>query len=314
MIIDDLLIALGGLSLFLIGLNSLKKCFYELSNTKVKDFITRFTKSNFRAFIVGIITTILVQSSASVTAIVITLISCDFISLTRGLLIIIGANVGTCFNAYLFTFNIANYSFIIIFIGVILSFFKHKKIQTLSNFTISIGLIFTGLNFLEDGMAIISTTPFFNETLLHLTSNDFTCLLSSTLLTALIQSSSIIIVLTQELYFLKSIPLSSTIIIMLGANIGTCLTGIIASINNNKTSKQAAWANVIFNVLGAIIFMIFLYPYTSLLQIIEDNYFLANPRLSVTTAHTIFNIISALLGFIFINQLVKLVTFKFKKE
>lgn len=301
---DIFLMVIGGLSVFLFGLNLTKENLKNIANIKLQKIIFSSTNTVLKTFIVGFIATVLIQSSSGVTAIVVSFIAAGYLTFPQGLGIMIGANLGTCTTAFLIGFEIQEWAFLIIIIGSILSFaFKKPRHQKASQVIMGIGIIFLGLQFMEIGFEGVASSNDFSKIIIDYANNNIIALILGIILTFLIHSSSAIIGILEQIYATSIITISPAIMIMLGSNIGTTLTGLIISYNDIN-AKKAVVANIIFNILGMALFFIFLKPYTMLLKLIEYKFFLNFPEMTIAFAHLIFNFITVILGYFFFNQLI----------
>lgn len=291
---------IGGITLFLFGLNSLRSSLFNLTSEKFKLILSRFTNTNIKAFLLGITSTAIIQSSSGITAITIILLSTDILPLKAAVLIILGSNIGTCFTPFLFTFNIGNYSLLLVILGYFLSIRKKDKIKLTGNIIISLGLVFLGLNFLDLGLNDISNYQTF--TYLFTTKSNFLSLIISTIITSLLQSSSATIAITQSLYQNSIITLTSSCFFMLGANIGTTISSYSYAKSLNSNAKLAIKINILFNILGSLIFIILLKPFIIFLNYLKDTFNLTN-QLTVAYSHLIFNLLTSLITFIFFDFL-----------
>ena len=303
-----IIMIIGGITLFLFGLNTLKSLLFTITNTRFKNILTSFVNSNFKAFLFGIIATAIMQSSSGLTAIAIVLLSSDLLDLKSTVLIILGSNVGTCITPFIFTFNIGDYSLVFIIIGYLLTIFKKNILKTLGNIIISLGLIFLGLNFLESGLNSVSETSLLNS-IFSLNKSPIFSLTISTLLATVLQSSSATIAITQSLYESNIITLTNSIFFMLGANIGTTISSYSYASNLKKEAKVAIKINIFLNVLGSLIFIIFI-KYFEILILKVETLLKASKELTVAYSHLLFNIISSLTIFIFFDFLFNLATKK----
>ncbi|HHU55272.1 MAG TPA: Na/Pi cotransporter family protein, partial [Acholeplasmataceae bacterium] len=308
-------LVVGGLSIFIFGLNLTKENLRCISNQRIQKIIYNSTNTVFKSFFVGFLATIIIQSSSGVTAIVVSFIASGILSFPQGLGIMIGANLGTCITAFLVGFNIQKWSFLIIIFGFILStIFKKPQYQKTSQVIFGIGLLFLGLEFMEKGFKEIATSPIFSDLIILYSNSNIVALILGIVLTFIIHSSSAIIAILEQIYAAGIITLSPAIMFMLGSNIGTTMTGLIITINTNENTKKAVYANIIFNVLGMILFFILLKPYTLLLHMLEQKFFINFPEMTIAFAHLIFNFITVILGYFFFNQLVGLTELLFSKK
>lgn len=308
--IDLIFLMVGGLSVFLFGLNITKENLKKLSSNHLNKLIDKCTDNNFKAFLTGLITTILIQSSSGVCAIAITLIASGHLTFKKGLGIMIGSNLGTCISSFLFGINIEEYSLIIIVIGA-LFFFPSKKLKTqlISQIIIGIGLLFLGLHLMGSAFEIMANQPKFSHLIIQYVNNNFISFLIGILITFIIQSSSAIIGVLEKIYASDLISLSPAILLILGSNIGTTLTSFISTINTNKDARKAVVANVLFNIIGAILFIIILPIFIKFLIFFKSQNIIRSKELMIAFAHLIFNLVSVILGYIFINQLINLTNF-----
>lgn len=305
--IDVFILIFGGLSVFLFGLNLTKESLKSIANAKLEYFIFNCTNTPLKSFLVGIITTILIQSSSGVTAIVVSFIAAGYLSFPQGLGIMIGANIGTCTTAFLFGLNVENNALLIIFIASILSFFfssdnKKRVCQAI----LGIGLIFLGLQFMGFGFDIVGKSKTFVLIMEQYANKNFPALIIGVLLTFIIQSSSAIIGLLEQIYAADLISLKPAIMLLLGSNIGTTLTGLIATISTNNEAKKAVIANILFNILGTVLFFFLLSPFAVLLEFLKQKGLINSKEFMIAYAHLIFNVVTVVLAYFFFNQLVNL--------
>ena len=304
---DIFILIFGGLTVFLFGLNLTKENLKSIANKKLEYFIFNCTNTPLKAFVVGIITTILIQSSSGVTALVVTFIAAGYLTFKQGLGIMIGANVGTCTTAFLFGINIESHALTIIFVASCLAFFiTNDTKKVICQAILGIGFIFLGLQLMGFGFDLVGKSPSFMKIMKEYANKNFPALIIGILLTFIIQSSSAIIGLLEQIYAADLISLKPAILLLLGSNIGTTLTGLIATIATNKEAKKAVVANILFNILGTIIFIIFLSPFASLLGYLKHQELIKTPQLMIAYAHLIFNVVTVFLAYIFFNQLIHL--------
>jgi phosphate:Na+ symporter len=312
---DTFLIIFGGLSVFLFGLNLTKENLKALASKKLEYYISNCTNTTLKSFVVGIVTTVLIQSSSGVTAIVVSFIAAGYLSFPQGLGIMIGANVGTCVTAFLFGINVEDGAFIIIIIASILSFvFQDKHKRMIFQAILGIGLIFLGLQFMGFGFDTISKSESFVNIMSKYANDNFPALIIGTILTFVIQSSSAIIGLLEQIFASNLISLKPSLALLLGSNIGTTLTGLIATIATTKEAKKAVIANIIFNILGVILFIFLLTPFSNCLTYLDSIGVITSPELMIAFAHLIFNVVTVILAYIFFNYLIIFTNYFFKSS
>jgi len=294
---------IGGLSVFLFGLNYMRDALIKISGQKLKHFISIAVGSKFKALLTGIVITTLIQSSSGVSAIVIALISANLITMTQGVMVMIGANIGTTTTAFLFTLQIENYSFIIIFIGYIFSCFKKPLINNIGSSITGFGLLFLGIYIMNFFYSHLSSSPSIINYFIYFSNNRFTSFLTGTLVSALIQSSSGTINLIQNLFFINIIDLKTAVSFMLGANLGTTLASLLFSVSSTRVAKNAVYINILFNLFGGIIFIIILIPFCNFLLFFQNHSsFIINNKILIAFSHLFYNVVSSII-FYFIYDL-----------
>jgi len=278
-----------------------------LGNTHLEKIIQTSTNTKLKSFLVGFIATILIQSSSGVTAIVVTFIASEYLSYRQGLGIMIGANLGTCITAFLVGINIQEWSLIIIILATIaLIIFKSRKSNLIAGVFLGIGVIFLGLQFMESGFTSVVESNLFSEFITLYSNNSFFAFILGVSITFLIQSSSAIVGILEQLYATKIIFLQPAIALILGSNIGTTLTGGFVVVNTNYETRKAVVSNIIFNLLGAILFLLILSPYAKCIEFLEETNFISSPQIAIASAHLFFNLITVILAYWFFDQLVNI--------
>ena len=305
-IIRNIFLIIGGLALFLFGLNLMRESLSKVNNDKLKNVIQKATGSKFKALLTGILTTALIQSSSGVTAIVVAFMSADIIGFTQGVMIMIGANIGTTLTAFIFSLNIESYSLAIIAVAYLLNIFKSFKIKQIANALLGLGILFQGITFMNEAFVLIADSPLFFLITVIISKNSVLGFIGGAILSALIQSSSATIGLVQNLYYLDIISLRSAVPIMLGANAGTTIASLIVAIGATRIAKKAINVNILFNVIGGVIFLIFMNPFIDLLEYLESiPNIIANRKITIAYSHLIYNIISTIIFFFLYNYLFK---------
>lgn len=297
--------ALGGLGLFLFGLTIMSDSLKSLAGSKLKMLIKKTTNTTFKAILVGILITFVIQSSSATTVIVVGLISAGLMTLSQGIGVMLGANIGTTITAFIIGLNVSDYALPIIFIGSFLCVFINLQKWNLSGSVIlGFGLLFLGLEFMGTGLKGLVNYPFFTKMITILSENWFLGILTGTFLTALIQSSSAFIGILQKLFATGVIPLAAAIPVLFGSNIGTTITALIASLSGSREAKQAAIGNLIFKIIGTIIFTILLIPVTKLFTLLQDKVFGESNMLTLAFVHLLFNVVTTFILYFFVNKLI----------
>lgn len=303
----------AGVAIFLIGIDFMGEGLKKIAGSKLKDLIDKFTSTPLKGILIGIVITVLIQSSSATTTLVIGLISAGIMTLKQGFGVIMGANIGTTITAFLIGLNIAPFAPFIMFVGVILLLFISKaKVKAAGQTLFGFGVIFFGLTLMEGALKPIAQLPEFSAIISNLSGNPFLGVLIGTLATAAIQSSSAFIGVLQALYStsvaagVTDFTLLTVVPLLLGSNIGTTITGVIASLSGRPDAKRAATFHVIFNLIGAIIFVIILVPYSNLMISLSTSLNIS-PKMQIATSHIIFNIITTLLLFPLVKYIVMFV-------
>lgn len=298
----DVVYILSFLILFLYSLKTTTLTLSKISNAKIKLLLMFATKTNFSAFILGVITTALCQSSNAITIITLTLVSSNYISFKKGVFIIIGSNIGTTFTSFLFSLNLFYFIPVILIIGFILSNInKHKEKGVI---LLSLGFVFFSLELLINKLESFVSTEYIYPFIDVFNNSSFLSFLGGTFFSAFIQSSNATIAITQGLYSKEVLSLCSGIALMLGANIGTTITGVITSFACSKDTKKVAFINFWFNFFGSVLFLFFLTPYVNLIKLLSSVFNL-NKQAIIALSHFIYNLICAFVFYILYNRLEK---------
>lgn len=291
----------GGVALFLYGIKLLSASLQNLAGDKLRQLLGELTKTPLRGIIVGIIVTVLIQSSAGTTVMTVSFVNNGLLSLQQALGLIMGANIGTTVTAQLLAFNIDTLALPLIFVGVFSSMLISKKqMAYLASGMIGLGLVFMGMQTMKTASHIISQHK---DLLLFLSKNPLTGVLAGIILTALIQSSAATIGLTIAVASQGLITLDMAIPIILGDNIGTTLTAIVVSLNASRPAKQAALGHVLFNLIGTVIFLTLLPFYRTIILATSPDI-----GRQIANAHTIFNVLNTIIFFPFVSLLAKFIS------
>lgn len=314
---ENILYILGGVAIFLYGIELMGEGLKKSAGNKIRSIIEKTTNTPFKGILVGILLTGLLQSSSGVTVLVIGLVGAGLMTLRQAVGVIFGANIGTTITSILIGLPIADYALLMIFIGVVMIFFfKRKIIQNIGTIILGFGLIFFGLDVMEIGLRPIVMTDQVHDLFLLFsdTSNSFFWFFGvtfGTLFTALVQSSSASIGIIQKLYHMNTesgvvtFTLWGALPMILGANIGTTITGFLASLNGTLEAKRVSAIHIIFNLVGTTIFLIFLWPYHEIIEWIEFTFLEPYSMATLAIAHVTMNVLTALLLFGFIDLLIK---------
>lgn len=299
---------LGGLGIFLYGLKIMGDGLQASAGDRLRDILNKFTSNPVLGVIAGIIVTILIQSSSGTTVITIGLVTAGFMTLKQAIGVIMGANIGTTVTAFIIGIDLGEYAMPILALGAFLIFFfKRSKINNIGRILFGFGSLFFGLEFMGDAVKPLASLDGFKQLMLDMSTNPILAVIVGAGLTALVQSSSATIGILQEFYQQDLISLNAAIPVLLGDNIGTTITAILASLAGSIAAKRAALVHVIFNLIGVIIFTIFLPVVIHLISLLQDVWHL-KPAMTIAVSHGIFNITNTLIQLPFVAGLAWIVT------
>ena len=299
---------LGGLGLFLYSIKTMGDGLQQAAGDRLRFYIDKYTSNPFFGILVGIGMTALIQSSSGVTVITVGLVSAGLLTLRQAIGIVMGANIGTTVTSFIIGFKLGDYALPMLFLGAVCLFFtKNRTINNIGRIVFGVGGIFFALNLMSGAMEPLKDLQVFKDYMVELSKNPILGVLVGTGLTLLIQASSATIGILQNLYASNLIDLQGALPVLFGDNIGTTITAIIASLGANIAAKRVAAAHVTFNVIGTVICIIFLVPFTGLIQWFESFLNLA-PEMTIAFAHGTFNITNTIIQFPFIGALAFMVT------
>ncbi len=306
----------GGLAIFIYGMNMMSECLQKAAGEKMKSILALLTRNPVLGVLAGAITTAVLQSSSATTVMAIGFVSAGLMSLPQAISIIFGANIGTTMTAQIIAFKITDYIYIIIFIGFIISFVaKSEKVKSIGQTIFAFGLLFLGIETMGDVMKPLASSPVFTDLIAKVSNMPVLGVAVGTLMTLVVQSSSATIAVLQNFAaqagpdgVTSILGLTGAIPILLGDNIGTTITALLASIGQNKDAKRTAVAHCIFNVSGCLLFIWFIKPFAAFIQYISPK----GPEIEVISrqianSHTVFNITMTLIWVCLINVMVKIV-------
>ncbi|HCT63185.1 MAG TPA: Na/Pi-cotransporter II [Erysipelotrichaceae bacterium] len=295
---------LGGFGLFLFGIKFMGDGLKSYAGDKLRDFIDRYTTKVWMGVLVGIVATILVQSSSASTAITIGFVRAGLMRLDQAVGIILGANIGTTTTAFLVGLKVERYALYFIFIGaMMLLFSKRKKNAYLGEIVLGFGVLFFGLSIMGTALKLLKDIDAFHDLALLMSDSPLLAVTGGAVMTGLIQSSSAMIAIIQKIYESGGIAFDAVLPFLFGSNIGTTVTAILAAMGGSLAARRAAGVHTLFNILVSVIAMILLVPYYNLIMFITDR-FRIEPMMQIAISHIIFNIGGTLLFYPFIKQLV----------
>jgi len=300
---------LGGLGLFLYGMKLMGDGFENAAGDKLKGIFDRITSNPVKGVLTGTIVTAIIQSSSATTVMVVGFVNAGLMNLYQATSVIMGANIGTTITAQLITFKFDAFAPVFLAIGAVMILFCNKrKVKEVGQIILGFGILFLGLKLMSSAMSPLKDSVFFTNLILKLEGHTILGLLIGMMMTAVLQSSSASTGILVALASTGSLPLTVAIPILLGNNIGTCVTALISSIGTSITAKKAAVIHLLFNLIGAVIFLIIPVSFLAniVLAISPNSGVEAIPR-QIANAHTIFNVVNTLLLLPLIKYLVAFV-------
>ncbi len=291
--LTNLFSMLGGLALFLYGMNMMSNGLEMAAGNKMKTILEKLTSNRILGVLVGALVTAIIQSSSATTVMVVGFVNSGLMSLTSAVWVIMGANIGTTITGQLIAIDITAIAPLIAFIGVaMIVFFKSQKLDAIGGVIGGLGILFIGMETMSSAMVPLRTMPEFVG-LISKFQNPFIGILVGALFTALIQSSSASVGILQALAKSGVMTLSSSIYVLFGQNIGTCITSVLASIGTSKNAKRTTIIHLSFNIIGTVLFVTIsmLFPFADLVQSLTPS----NVAAQIANVHTIFNVTTTLL-------------------
>lgn len=308
---SSVILLLVGLGVFLLGFKFLGDSIEKLSASKLRALFNKAAGNRFAGVGVGALATAIVQSSSVTTVMVVGFVNAGVMTLTQAAAVIMGANIGTTITGWLVwlnQFNVMMYAMLLTLVGLIMTMVtKNNKVNTAGTLIASLGLVFVGLEIMSGSMAGVAKEPFVEDALTSVT-NPLLLLLIGAGITAIVQSSSavtsVLIVMAQNGLLIGGGG-NGILFVILGTNIGTCITAVLSSIGANTNAKRACLYHLMFNVIGSIIFLIVFWIWGGFYDDVLMQWF-HNDTTCITFFHTMFNVICTCLYLPFIKYLVKL--------
>ena len=305
---------LAGLGAFLFGFKVLSDNIEKLATNRLRGWFDKTGKSRLAGVGIGTAVTAIIQSSSATTVMVVGFVNAGLMSLFQATTVIMGANIGTTITAYIASMaEIPLIEFVTIFtcIGVFMNMLsKREKVKTIGLMLAGLGLVFLGLEYMSGAMSIYRESAAFKD-FLQTVSNPFLLLLIGVVFTAIVQSSSavtslVIVMVSQGLIIGNGG--NDVLFLVLGSNIGTCITAILSSIGANTNAKRASLIHLMFNVFGSVIFTVFLLLWPSFMQDTLMSWFPGAAGLQIALFHTFFNVVCTCLFLPLANVFVKIAT------
>ena len=307
---------LGGLAVFIYGMNMMSECLQKAAGEKMKKILSLLTRNPVMGALAGMLVTAVLQSSSATTVMAIGFVSAGLMTLPQAISIIFGANIGTTMTAQLIAFKLSDYIYAIIFIGFIVYFIsKSERVKNVGMTIFAFGLLFLGIETMGSVMKPLASSPIFTELIGKVADVPILGVAVGALMTLVVQSSSATIAVLQNFAaqpgadgVTSIIGLAGAIPILFGDNIGTTITALLASIGQPKDAKRTALAHCIFNISGCFLFIWFVKPLAAFIQYISPK----GPEIEVISrqianTHTFFNLVMTLIWVPLVGVMVKIV-------
>ncbi len=303
---EILLGLMGGLGLFLFGMKLMSDGLEKAAGAKMRSILEFFTKNTIRGILVGTFFTAVIQSSSAATVMTVSFVNSGLMNLYQAAGVIMGANIGTTVTSQLISFNLSALAPLFVIAGVVMYMFcKRQKIQNIGMVILGFGVLFMGMTTMSSSMSTLKTDPVVLETMSSLT-NHYLAILVGIVVTAVLQSSSATVGIVLLLANQGLLDIRICFFIILGCNIGSCVSAMLASLNGKRDAKRTALIHLLFNIIGTIIIFLVLTvalePITAFIQNISGH----NPGREVANAHTLIKITEVIILAPFVKQIVHL--------
>jgi phosphate:Na+ symporter len=290
---------LGGLALFMYGIRMLNAGMEKLTGEQIQKWLERMTRGRFRSALFGTVATALIHSSGLLMVTMIGLINANLMTVEQTIGVIIGQEIGTTLTAQIVAFNIGNFNMVFVVLGVIVfEFFQHRDWKKYGEISFGIGIVFLGMTLMSGALKELMQIPWVADSLVAMGQYPLAAILAGLVMTATVQSSTAVTSVTVAMGMSHAITIEGAVGIILGANIGSCITGFIASFQLSRAARQASMAQIFINVLGVLLFLPFISPYADLISHTSSEL----PR-QIANAHTIFNVAVSAILFPFVKQI-----------
>lgn len=304
MTITHLLSFLAGLGLFLYGITAMGEGLEHAADSKMKKVLSALTKNKFIAVLTGALVTSIIQSSSATTVMVVGFVNAGLMSLTQAVGVIMGANIGTTVTSVLIAMDLTFIAPVALSVGAFIMLFTKKDFaKHFAQISVGFGMLFWGMDTMSQAMIPLRDSEVFVYFMTNF-DNSLVGILIGVVITAIIQSSSASIGILQMLALQGLVPIDFGVYILLGQNIGTCVTALMSAAGSKTNSKRTAVIHLLFNMFGAVLFLLItaFTPYTRLLASISDNV-----SVQISAAHIIFNVVNTVVLFPFTDLLIKAV-------
>jgi len=284
---------IGGLALFLFGMKLMSEGLMRVAGNRMKSILSRLTSNRLMGLVAGAVVTAIIQSSSATTVILVSFVNTGLMSLQQAVGVILGANIGTTMTGQLIAFNITEYAYPGIALGLLLNFAgRSSSSRFWGRVALGLGVLLLGMNVMKGSLAPLQNSLPVRQFFTSFSSSPFLGILAGTIVTCIIQSSSATIGLTMTLAGAGLISLQGAVYLVLGDNIGTTITAQLAAIGTNRSARRAAMAHSLFNLIGAAYFgLLLVRPDSFYMSLVEGSS--SDPMRQVANAHTLFNVFNA---------------------
>ncbi|MGE5642148.1 MAG: Na/Pi cotransporter family protein [Byssovorax cruenta] len=290
---------LGGLALFMYGIRMLSAGMEKLTGEQIQRWLEKMTSGRLRSALFGTIATALIHSSGLLMVTMIGLINANLMTVEQTIGVIIGQEVGTTLTAQIVAFNIGNFNMVFVVLGVIFfEFFANRDWKKYGEISFGIGIVFLGMTLMSGALKELMAVPWVEASLVTMGQHPLAGVLAGMIVTAIVQSSTAVTSMTVAMGMSHVITLDGAVGIILGANIGSCVTGFIASFQLSRAARQASMAQILINVFGVMLFLPFISQYADFIHHTSSDL----PR-QIANAHTVFNVAVSMALFPFVKQI-----------
>jgi phosphate:Na+ symporter len=290
----------AGVGILVYGIVIMGESMQIIAGDRLRKLIGSLTGTSVKGMMLGAAVTCVLQSSSATTVIVVSLVDVGFMTLIQAIGVILGANIGTTITTQLIAFDITNFAYLCAMVGAGFCILCHnKRRKQIGVGLVGFGLLFIGMNMMQQPMAFLKSDP---TVMMMFGKHTYFAFLAGLVVTLIVQSSAATVGLTMAIASQGLIPLDTSIALILGDNIGTTITAVLASLGANRAAKQAAVAHVMIKVLGTIVIMCILPYYTHLIELTSTNI-----SHQIANAHTIFNVIIAFMFLPFVKPYAKFI-------
>ena len=290
---------LGGLALFMFGIRLLSSGMEKLAGENIQRWLSKVVDGRLRSAAFGTVASAFLQSSGLLMVTMIGLINANLMTVQQSIGIMLGQEIGTTVTAQIVVFDIGAFRLLLVIAGfAFLEYFDNRDWKKYGEIMMGLGLIFVGMTYMKNSLDDLLKIPYFAQLLVTMGQRPMVGILAGLIVTAITQSSTAVTSMAVAMGMNDAITLQGAIGIILGANIGSCVTGLVASLGQSRTARQASIAQILINVFGVLLFMPFIQQYSNLVASTADNL----PR-QIANAHTIFNVVVSLILMPFVRQI-----------